>query len=72
MRPPPQTEEILHTLDRVMMVDYEIPDFISGQAADLIKRLLTKDPIQRIKLSSVLHHPFMVSSLSVTAITSPI
>jgi len=57
--PPFHTEEILDTLDRVLMVDYEIPDFISGQAADLIKRLLTKDPIRRIKLSSVLHHPFM-------------
>ncbi|CAL8094716.1 unnamed protein product [Calicophoron daubneyi] len=57
--PPFDTREVRSTLNRVLAVDYELPPSVSPEAAHLIGCLLKRQPNERIKLQSILHHPFM-------------
>ncbi|KAM8940481.1 serine/threonine-protein kinase PLK4 isoform 2-T2 [Pelodytes ibericus] len=59
-RPPFDTDTVKNTLNKVVLADYEIPSFISREAKDLIFLLLRKNPADRLSLSSVLDHPFMI------------
>ncbi|XP_051942927.1 serine/threonine-protein kinase PLK4 isoform X2 [Hippocampus zosterae] len=61
-RPPFDTDTVKHTLSKVVLGDYEMPDHISPQAKDLIHQLLQRDPAHRPSLSAVLDHPFMTRS----------
>ncbi|XP_007495558.2 serine/threonine-protein kinase PLK4 isoform X2 [Monodelphis domestica] len=63
-RPPFDTDSITNTFNKVVLVDYKIPTFLSQEAKDLIRRLLQKNPEDRLSLSSVLDHPFMCQSSS--------
>jgi len=47
------------TYKRIAQVDLRIPDTISPEAKDLIKRLLQHDPEKRLPLSKVLTHPWI-------------
>uniref|UniRef100_A0A8C5M200 Serine/threonine-protein kinase PLK4 n=1 Tax=Leptobrachium leishanense TaxID=445787 RepID=A0A8C5M200_9ANUR len=58
-RPPFDTDTVKNTLNKVVLADYEMPNFFSREAKDLIYKLLRKNPADRISLSSVLDHPFM-------------
>ncbi|XP_048851922.1 serine/threonine-protein kinase PLK4 [Brienomyrus brachyistius] len=58
-RPPFDTETVKHTLNKVVLGDYEMPAHVSREAQDLICALLRKDPAERPSLSAVLEHPFM-------------
>ncbi|TGZ70603.1 hypothetical protein CRM22_003112 [Opisthorchis felineus] len=58
-RPPFDTREVRSTLNRVLAVDYELPLHLSPEATDLIGCLLKRQPQERIKLRSILQHPFM-------------
>ncbi|XP_051891784.1 serine/threonine-protein kinase PLK4 [Pristis pectinata] len=59
-KPPFDTDTVKNTLNKVMLADYEMPTFISNEAQDLIYQLLRKNPADRISLSSILDHSFMM------------
>ncbi|XP_048387597.1 serine/threonine-protein kinase PLK4 isoform X2 [Stegostoma tigrinum] len=63
-KPPFDTDTVKNTLNKVMLADYKMPTFISGEAQDLIYQLLRKNPEDRITLSSVLDHSFMLKCSS--------
>lgn len=48
------------TYRRIAKVDLRIPDTVSAEAADLIRKLLQHDPEKRIPLEKVLRHPWIV------------
>ncbi|XP_063776389.1 serine/threonine-protein kinase PLK4 isoform X2 [Pseudophryne corroboree] len=64
-RPPFDTDTVKNTLNKVVLADYEMPNFVSREAKDLIFQLLRKNPADRLSLSSVLDHPFMTGYYSV-------
>ncbi|RKP36000.1 kinase-like domain-containing protein [Dimargaris cristalligena] len=48
------------TFRRISRVDLKIPEHISPQAADLIRRLLKHNPTDRLPLDQVLKHPWII------------
>lgn len=48
------------TYKRIAKVDLKIPSYVSEEAADLIRRLLVKDPLGRLGLDRVAEHPWIV------------
>jgi len=59
-RPPFDTDAVKTTLNKVVLAQYHIPSYLSPQAKDLIDKLLKKNPNDRITLSGILDHPFML------------
>lgn len=59
-RPPFEEVDKNATYKRIAKVDLHIPSFVEADAADLIHRLLQKDPKLRLPLSQVEHHPWIV------------
>lgn len=59
-RPPFDTNEVASTLTRVVAGHYVMPEHISGEAKDLLYRLLQKNPKDRISIEDVLKQPFMI------------
>ncbi|CAL8272819.1 unnamed protein product [Merluccius merluccius] len=62
-RPPFDTDTVKHTLNKVVLGEYQMPSHMTPEAQDLIRQLLQRDPAQRPSLSAVLDHPFMTQSL---------
>lgn len=62
--PPFETESDYDTKRRITQVDYVIPDSMSRQAADLVRRLLKKTPSDRLPLRDVLRHPWITTHAS--------
>eukprot|EP00668_Euglena_longa_P000645 GGOE01000784.1.p1 GENE.GGOE01000784.1~~GGOE01000784.1.p1 ORF type:complete len:386 (+),score=72.57 GGOE01000784.1:46-1158(+) len=61
-----------HTLRRIQEATFEIPDYLSSGAADLIRRMLVRDSTQRPSISDVLQHPWLVEMLAAAPVaTSP-
>jgi aurora kinase, other len=61
-RPPFEAEGSFETYERISGVEFVIPPgSMSDLAADLIRRLLVKDPSARLSLSQVLQHPWIAS-----------
>ncbi|WWC88511.1 uncharacterized protein L201_003422 [Kwoniella dendrophila CBS 6074] len=48
------------TYKRIRNVDLKIPEFVSAEAGDLIKKLLRYNPEDRLPLSEVLMHPWVL------------
>ncbi|PVV01366.1 hypothetical protein BB560_004214 [Smittium megazygosporum] len=48
------------TYRRIAKVDLKIPDTISEEASDLIKKLLKYNPNERLSLNEVLEHPWII------------
>ncbi|XP_075121607.1 serine/threonine-protein kinase PLK4 [Leptodactylus fuscus] len=65
-RPPFDTDTVKNTLNKIVLADYEMPNFVSREAKDLIFQLLRKNPADRLSLSSVLDHSFMTGYSSST------
>uniref|UniRef100_H2Z6T3 Serine/threonine-protein kinase PLK4 n=1 Tax=Ciona savignyi TaxID=51511 RepID=H2Z6T3_CIOSA len=62
--PPFDTDAVKSTLkNRVVLGNFTVPEDVSEQASDLIRKLLKMDPNDRISLSAVLDHPFMKPGL---------
>lgn len=61
-RPPFDTDNVKHTLSKVVLGEYQMPTHVSAEAQDLIGLLLQKNPVLRPSLSAVLDHPFMTQS----------
>lgn len=58
--PPFEEEYKSATYKRIAKVDLRLPAHVNSEAADLITKLLKHDPINRINLSDVLKHPWIV------------
>uniref|UniRef100_T1JCE3 Serine/threonine-protein kinase PLK4 n=1 Tax=Strigamia maritima TaxID=126957 RepID=T1JCE3_STRMM len=58
-KPPFDMKGTKNTLNRVASAKFSIPSTLSVEATDLIKRLLCKNPQDRIKLTNIMKHPFM-------------
>lgn len=43
---------------KILSADYQVPNFISPEACDLIARILTTDPDKRIKIDQIKQHPW--------------
>ncbi|XP_002734025.1 serine/threonine-protein kinase PLK4-like [Saccoglossus kowalevskii] len=63
-RPPFDSDAVKSTLNKVVLAEYEVPDYVSDEAKDLIFKMLKKNPNDRITLSGILDHPFMIKSES--------
>lgn len=62
LSPTDRTQKVLR---RIIAVDYEIPSSpaISADCKDLMKKLLVKDPQERLTLHQVMHHPWFLKDL---------
>lgn len=56
----PFEDDPMKTQMRICKSDMKVPDFVSPEAADLIKRLLVVNPNNRIPLDQVLEHPWIL------------
>ncbi|TPX39364.1 hypothetical protein SeLEV6574_g07267, partial [Synchytrium endobioticum] len=54
-------ENIRRLLSKVKSGMYTIPDFVSPDARDLIKKMLVIDPAQRITIKGIMEHPWFTS-----------
>ena len=43
---------------KILSADYQVPNFLSPEAIDLIARILTTDPEKRIKIDEIKKHPW--------------
>lgn len=59
-KPPFEEVDKNATYKRIARVDLNIPSFVEEDAADLIRKLLQKDPKKRISLAEVAIHPWIV------------
>ena len=41
---------------KILNADYEIPNFVSSEARDLIKKILNTDPEKRYKINDIRKH----------------
>lgn len=57
-RPPFFEPDVQPLLDRIRNCDFEIPDFVSPQANDLIRCMIRAVPEERITIQQMLHHPW--------------
>lgn len=63
--PPFETETNQETYRKIVTVDYSIPrNSMSNLAADLIGRLLIKQPHDRLPLRDVMRHPWIMMHAS--------
>jgi len=58
--PPFEAEGHSETYRRILKVDLKFPQHVSPEARDLVTRLLKRDPKQRLPLSKVKDHPWIV------------
>ncbi|GAB1602060.1 aurora kinase B [Argonauta hians] len=65
-KPPFESEGQGETYRRITKVLYTIPDYISDDAADLIKKLLQFQPSQRLSLQAVLNHHWVKENCTAT------
>lgn len=70
--PPFETGGVAETLQKVSTGEYKMPEFLSIDAKDLIRRLLQKDPIDRIKLQEISLHPFISSRKGLTKFSNTV
>lgn len=62
-QPPFEAQGQKATFKRIAKVDLKFPSFISKDAQDIIRRLLRKDPKDRLALSKVPSHPFILKNV---------
>ena len=58
--PPFYATDDKSTMRNIISVKYQFPEYLSEDSKDLIRRLLVKDPAERITLEQVLKHPFIL------------
>jgi serine/threonine protein kinase len=66
-RPPFEAEGHSETYRRIVKVDLRFPSHVSAEARDFISRLLRKEPKQRMPLSKVKDHPWIIRHTSAEA-----
>ena len=55
-------------LNRVLTLDYKVPNYVSEAGRDLLKGLLTNRPEERLTVSKVMHHPWYMEGLPPSAL----
>lgn len=60
----PWNQNTPHMIQQIQSADFYIPDEISEDCQDLIKRMMITTPNDRIKLDEVLSHPFLEKASS--------
>ncbi|ETO28001.1 hypothetical protein RFI_09133 [Reticulomyxa filosa] len=58
--PPFETNNQSKTLQKIKKLEFRFPSHVSPLARDLMLRLLVKDPSQRMQLSQIASHPFIL------------
>ena len=58
------SESIDETKVRILNEKIQFPDFVSIGARDLISKMLTKNPDQRISPDDVINHPWIIANTS--------
>ncbi|KAI3630204.1 hypothetical protein MIR68_011639 [Amoeboaphelidium protococcarum] len=53
---------VKETLNKIKSGQFSIPSFLSFNASDLVKRMLTIDPADRITIDEIKTHPFVLSA----------
>lgn len=70
--PPFNSKDELEKSRQIGNADYRCDFYVSRKAADLISRLLVKEPAERLTLEEILNHPWLLSSkYSQMIITTP-
>ena len=64
--------QVAGTLERVRTAELQCPAHVGPQAADLLHRLLVKDPTKRLTLDAALRHPFVLQRRGGLAARSPL
>ncbi|KXS21789.1 Pkinase-domain-containing protein, partial [Gonapodya prolifera JEL478] len=59
-RPPFVGENISALYSKIRAVDYKCPDYFSIELRDILSRILVKDPMQRIDMSELRLHPWVM------------
>ncbi|ETO28542.1 hypothetical protein RFI_08592 [Reticulomyxa filosa] len=62
--PPFETNDQAKTLQKIKKLEFRFPSHVSPLARDLMLRLLVKDPLQRMQLTQIASHPFIVKHLN--------
>ncbi len=44
---------------KILNNEYTIPDFVSDNAADILRKILTTDPANRIKINEIKNHSWI-------------
>ena len=59
-RPPFETTDIQKTYKRIRTLDFNFPEhvIVSEDAKDLVRRILTLDPLSRPSIKKIRNHPF--------------
>jgi len=61
--PPFEARTHADTYKRILSVDLRFPDVVPQDARDLIRRLLKKNPAQRLSWREVRHHPWVLRNI---------
>lgn len=59
-RPPFESNSYDETYRRISKALFTVPDYVSNEAKDLMKRLLVVNPDKRLELNEVLKHPWIL------------
>jgi len=57
--PPFYAQDDKSTMRNIVSVKYVFPDYVGEEARDLVRKLLVKEPSERLTLDQVLSHPFI-------------
>uniref|UniRef100_A0A6B2FZ34 Aurora kinase n=1 Tax=Myxobolus squamalis TaxID=59785 RepID=A0A6B2FZ34_MYXSQ len=64
--PPFETNSHKETYLRIVAVNYTFPPYVSADAKDIIRRLLRYDPEDRLSLTDVIKHKWIISNADVS------
>ncbi|EFC43822.1 predicted protein [Naegleria gruberi] len=59
--PPFFAQDDKSTMRNIVAVRYSFPEYVGDEAKDLVRKLLVKEPSNRITLEQVLKHPFIIT-----------
>ncbi|KAL0581434.1 hypothetical protein V5O48_000588 [Marasmius crinis-equi] len=57
--------------EKVILAEFEDPEWLSDDARDLIKRILVKEPSKRLSIAQILSHPWFIARKTEIVIERP-
>lgn len=63
-KPPFESSSYDETYVRISRAEFKIPDYVSDEAKDLIKKLLVVNPNNRLELDEVVKHSWIVKYIA--------
>lgn len=64
-KPPFETLSYNSTYEKIMRCDFGFPSFVSEGARDLIVKILKRNPQERLSISKILEHPWILNVIDV-------